>query len=67
MKLVKLPMVTDNQINNWMLSHIRRAMDCAIFQHEVDHLKMLYSKYKETNPCDSERFDDIAYCDKLLN
>lgn len=64
MKLVVMP--SDRTINDWVCSHIKKAIEFAIFQHEVDHLKAMYSKYKETNPSEQERFEDIAYCDRLL-
>ena len=66
MKMIKIPMISDRQINDWMLNHIRKAVDCAIFQHEVDKLKMMYSKYKDLNPSDSERFEDIKYIDYII-
>ena len=67
MKMIKVPMITDRQINDWMLSHIRKAIDNAMFQHEVDKLKAMYSKYKETNPSEEERFEDIKYVDYIIS
>lgn len=66
MKMTKIPMVTDNHIKQFMLKHIKAAYDMAILQCEVDHLKMMYTKYHDTTPSEQERFEDIAYCDKLL-
>lgn len=66
MKAIIIPLITDDHIKKFMLGHIKKAMNFAIFQHEVDHLKKMYTKYLETTPADEDRFKDIEYCDKLL-
>jgi hypothetical protein len=38
-----------------------------MFQHEVDKLKSMYSKYKDTNPSEAERFEDIKYVDYIIS
>ena len=66
-KMIKIPMITDRHINQWMMSHIKKAVDNAMFQHEVDKLKAMYSKYKDTNPSETERFEDIKYVDYIIS
>jgi hypothetical protein len=49
----------------WMLKAIKNAEPQAIFQHEVDALKVMYSKYIDTEPSQDEIKDDINFLNKL--
>ena len=66
-KMIIIPMITDREINQWMMSHIKKAVDNSMFQHEVDKLKAMYSKYRDTNPSETERFEDIKYVDYIIS
>lgn len=52
----------------WILKAIKTAMEYAIFQHEVDRLKFMYSKYKEDKFFTvAEIKDDLIFIEKILD
>ncbi len=67
MTVIKLtiPKNIDELVKQWMLDYIKQADKMVIFQSEKDRLMTMYSKYLDTTPSESERFEDIKFLDYL--
>lgn len=59
--------LTDEQ-KDWMLKAILNSIDLIVFQHEEEHLSMMYWKYTFNSDITADELsDDLKYLDNLAN